>query len=298
MRIGIDLGGTKIEGVVLDGDNRVRGKIRRPTPQADYHEIVTSIAQIITELETMVGARCSVGIGTPGAISPYSGNIKNSNTVVLNGMDLRTDLQALTDRLIYFANDANCMALSESVDGAAEGASSVFGVIIGTGTGGGLVYEGKVITGANAIAGEWGHNPLPYLGSDDQPIAPCYCGKQGCIETYLSGAGFTRLYASLGNTELSAETIAERAEKGEAAAQMTIEIYAKRLARALSTVVNIFDPQIVVLAGGLSNLPGLESLCAEFLPQFVFSDNVCTAIKKARHGDSSGVRGAAWLPPS
>ena len=298
MRIGIDLGGTKIEGVVLDGDNRVRGKIRRPTPQADYHEIVTSIAQIITELETMVGARCSVGIGTPGAISPYSGNIKNSNTVVLNGMDLRADLQALTDRLIYFANDANCMALSESVDGAAEGASSVFGVIIGTGTGGGLVYEGKVITGANAIAGEWGHNPLPYLGSDDQPIAPCYCGKQGCIETYLSGAGFTRLYASLGNTELSAETIAERAEQGEAAAQMTIEIYAKRLARALSTVVNIFDPQIVVLAGGLSNLPGLESLCAEFLPQFVFSDNVCTAIKKARHGDSSGVRGAAWLPPS
>ena len=298
MRIGIDLGGTKIEGVVLDGDNRVRGKIRRPTPQADYHEIVTSIAQIITELETMVGARCSVGIGTPGAISPYSGNIKNSNTVVLNGMDLRTDLQALTDRLIYFANDANCMALSESVDGAAEGASSVFGVIIGTGAGGGLVYEGKVITGANAIAGEWGHNPLPYLGSDDQPIAPCYCGKQGCIETYLSGAGFTRLYASLGNTELSAETIAERAEQGEAAAQMTIEIYAKRLARALSTVVNIFDPQIVVLAGGLSNLPGLESLCAEFLPQFVFSDNVCTAIKKARHGDSSGVRGAAWLPPS
>ncbi len=298
MRIGIDLGGTKIEGVVLDRDNRVREKIRRSTPQADYHAIVTSIAQIITELETKVATHCSVGIGTPGAISPYSGRIKNSNTVVLNGMDLRADLQALTDRAIYFANDANCMTLSESVDGAAEGASSVFGVIIGTGTGGGLVYEGKVITGANAIAGEWGHNPLPYLGPDEQPLAACYCGKQGCIETYLSGAGFSRLYASLGNPKLSAETIVERAEQGEAAAQMAIEIYAKRLARALSSVVNIFDPQVVVLAGGLSNLPGLESLCAEFLPQFVFSDNVCTAIKKAMHGDSSGVRGAAWLPPS
>ena len=298
MRIGIDLGGTKIEGVVLDDDNLIRAKIRRPTPQDDYAAIVRTIAEIIAELELEVGAQCSVGIGTPGAISPFSGGIKNSNTVVLNGKDLRADLEALTARALHFANDANCMALSEAVDGAGEGACSVFGVIIGTGTGGGLVYEGRLITGANAIAGEWGHNPLPHLTPADHPLPMCYCGKQACIETYLSGAGFSRLYASLAKRQLSAELIAQRARSGEGAAEKTIEIYAERLARALSTVINVFDPEVVVLAGGLSNLPGLEQLCAQKLPQFVFSDHVRTSIKKARHGDSSGVRGAAWLAPS
>ncbi|MGR8948093.1 MAG: ROK family protein [Gammaproteobacteria bacterium] len=297
MRIGIDLGGTKIEGVVLDSDNATLAKIRVATPREDYQAIIDTVAQLIAKLESTVGAACSVGIGTPGAISPYSRKMKNSNTVVLNGMDLQNDLELATGKQLYFANDANCLALSESVDGAARGARSVFGVIIGTGTGGGLVYEGQLVSGANAIAGEWGHNPLPYLTTEDRPALRCYCGKSACIETYLSGAGFTRLYERLTGQTLSAADIAARAERREQKALLAIELYAERLARALSTVINVFDPHVVVLAGGLSNLPRLAQLTTLHLPACVFSDHIATIITTAEHGDSSGVRGAAWLPP-
>lgn len=297
MRIGIDLGGTKIEGVVLAADNSILLRRRHPTPQNDYPSIVRSIADLINALEQEVAQVCSVGIGTPGTISPYSGRIKNANTVVLNGKNLAADLEAATGKSLYFANDANCLALSEAVDGAAAGAKSVFGVIIGTGTGGGLVFDGQLIVGANAIAGEWGHNPLPFSDASDRPAVECYCGKTGCIETYLCGAGFVRLHHASGGAENSAEEIADRIRSADARAICTLDRYAQLMARALASVINVFDPEVVVLGGGLSNLPSLVERVTQALPAFVFSDHVATKISRALHGDSSGVRGAAWLPP-
>ena len=297
MRIGIDLGGTKIEGVVLDGHNVVRARLRRPTPQHDYAAIVAAIATLVSDLEAAVATRCTVGIGTPGAISPHSGRMKNSNTVVLNDKDLKADLEKVISRPLYFTNDANCLALSESVDGAAAGARSVFGVIIGTGTGGGLVFDGQVITGANAIAGEWGHNPLPFRTTIDEPCVECYCGKTACIETYLCGAALARLHRFLGGADESAREISLRAQRGEELALVTLDVYAQRLAKALASVINIFDPEVIVFGGGLSNLPSLASSVGRHLPTFVFSDHVATRLEIALHGDSSGVRGAAWLPP-
>ena len=297
MRIGIDLGGTKIEGVVLDEHNIIRARLRRPTPRESYQAIIKLIAEIVADLEREVACVCSVGIGTPGAISPYSGLIKNSNTVVLNGKNLVADLQQTVGKPLFFANDANCLALSESIDGAASGAKSVFGIIIGTGTGGGLVFNRQLIVGANAIAGEWGHNPLPIRSAIEEPCIECYCGKKACIETYLSGAGLSLLYRFHGGADVSAEQIAGKAVCGEQLAIKTLDIYSERLACALSSVVNVFDPEVVVFGGGLSKLPSLTSLVAKHLPKFVFSDHTETQLSVAKHGDSSGVRGAAWLAP-
>ena len=297
MRIGIDLGGTKIEGVVLGADNAVLAQQRHPTPSDSYVAIVNAVAAMVAELEQRVGSECAVGIGMPGAISPHSGCIKNANTVVLNGRNLKADLQTATGKTLYFANDANCLALSESVDGAAAGARSVFAVIIGTGTGGGLVFDGQLVTGINAIAGEWGHNPLPVRETCVAPCIECYCGKRGCIETYLCGAGLSRLYRHLGGRDASALEIAVLARDGDELARVTLAEYAERLASALSSVINIFDPEVVVFGGGLSNLPALTSLVAARLPKYIFSDHVETQLEIAKHGDSSGVRGAAWLAP-
>lgn len=294
MRIGIDLGGTKIEGVVLDDNNQVIHRIRRATPATDYSKILTSIDAMISDLEAEVRQTCSVGIGTPGAISPHSGLLKNSNTTVLNGRHLREDLESLTGRNLFLANDANCFALSEAVDGAASDANIVFGVIIGTGTGGGLVIDGKVLVGANAIAGEWGHNPLPWPDNSDLPTI-CYCGKVGCIETYLSGAGLSRLHTELGGEQLSAEQIAKLVDLNDSLATRALEIYAERFARAVAGVINIIDPNAIVLGGGLSKIKSLPALIEKNLPKFVFTDYLTTRVVTAAHGDSSGVRGAAWL---
>lgn len=296
MRLGVDLGGTKIEGIVLDAENRTVAKQRWSTPAGDYQEILRTLSMVIQTLEQAVGEVCSIGIGMPGAISPHSGLIKNANTVVLNGKNLPRDLGALLGRQIFVANDANCLALSEAVDGAGKGLGSVFAVIIGTGTGGGLVVNGRPLIGNNAIAGEWGHNPLPWP-EDADLAAPCYCGKVGCIETYLCGAGLSRLYAEMGGENISAEQIGERWNCGEPIAAQVIGRYAQRLGRALSSVINIVDPDIVVLGGGLSKIKNLPQLIESVLPSFVFSDHVATKVVLAAHGDSSGVRGAAWLPP-
>ena len=296
MRIGIDLGGTKIEGIVLDADNRPVIKRRWPTPAQNYQQILEAIDKAVRTLEQDVAQSCSVGIGMPGAISPHSGLVKNANTVVLNGRNFTNDLERLLARKIYVANDANCLALSEAVDGAGREAGCVFAVIIGTGTGGGLVVNRQLLVGGNAIAGEWGHNPLPWQ-ENDVSLSPCYCGKLGCIETYLSGAGLARLYVAFGGGNISAEEISERYDFQEELAIKTVETYAHRLGCALSSVINIVDPDIVVLGGGLSQIRNLVQLVESVLPSFVFSDHVATKIVKALHGDSSGVRGAAWLPP-
>jgi fructokinase len=296
MRIGIDLGGTKIEGVVLNDSNETLAKIRRPTPATDYRDILETIASIVIDLETEVGADCSVGVGTPGAISPHSGRLKNANTEVLNGKNLCFDLENILARKVYLANDANCLALSESVDGAARGERCVFAVIVGTGTGGGLVIDRQIMTGANAIAGEWGHNPLPWQDSTEHGVR-CYCGKLGCIETFLSGAGLSRLHSQLGGPEVSAERVASLSQADQVIAAQAIEIYAGQFARALATVINVVDPGVVVVGGGLSKIPNLLQLVESRLQEFVFSDHVSTQLTVALHGDSSGVRGAAWLPP-
>ena len=306
MRIGIDLGGTKLEGVVLNENNETIAKIRRPTPAADYREILEAIRSVVTALEKEAGVDCSVGIGTPGAISPHSGRLKNVNTEVLNGKNLLEDLEIILARRIYLANDANCLALSESVDGAASQAHCVFAVIIGTGTGGGLVINRQVIVGANAISGEWGHNPLPWQQKTEASVQ-CYCGKFGCIETFLSGAGLSRLHAQLGGAKVSAERVASLSladnviAAQEIAAQeiaaKAIEIYVGQFARALASVIKVIDPDVVVLGGGLSKIPFLPKRVESRLPEFVFSDHLSTRVVEATHGDSSGVRGAAWLPP-
>lgn len=294
-RLGVDLGGTKVEGVVLDANNQILAKRRLPTPSADYGQILDTLVALILELEQQVRDRCSVGIGMPGAISPHSGLIKNANTEVLNGENLPKDLEQLLGRKIYAANDANCLALSESVDGAGKGAESVFAVILGTGTGGGLVINGQLMVGANAIAGEWGHNPLPWAEATDIAVR-CYCGKIGCIETYLSGAGLSRLHVTLGGADISAQRVSELYESGDKTAIAAIGLYASRSARALATTINIVDPSVVVLGGGLSKINNLAAAVESKLPEFVFSDHVSTRVVPALHGDSSGVRGAAWLP--
>jgi len=297
MRIGIDLGGTKIEGIVLDTNGDIIARRREPTPHECYADIVARIRDIVAALESVAGQSCTVGVGMPGILSPHSGRVKNSNTRVLNGKALDTDLGAVLERSVRFENDANCFALSEAVDGAARGEFSVFGVIIGTGTGGGLIIGGRVIAGRNAIAGEWGHNPLPWSRGSETPGRRCYCGRRGCLETYLSGAGLAFAYREAGGWQVSAAAIALRAQAGEPRALRALEVYADRLARGLASVINVVDPDVVVLGGGLSNISGLVELTQARVPEYVFSDAVETRILRARHGDSSGVRGAAWLWP-
>jgi fructokinase len=296
-RIGIDLGGTKIEAAVLADDGTVRARRRVPTPRDDYPATLRSIAALVEDLEREMGAPALVGVGMPGTISPATGLVKNANSVWLNGQRLAEDLRRVLPRPIRFANDANCFALSEAVDGAAAGAGAVFGVIVGTGTGGGVVVNGRIWTGPNAIAGEFGHNPLPWPNLDEGPGPQCYCGKTGCIETYLSGPGLSRDHERTTGQSLDAAGIAGRAAAGDAAAEATLRRYEDRMARALATVVNILDPDVVVLGGGLSNLARLYTTVPRLWTRYVFSDRVDTRLVSPRHGDSSGVRGAAWLWP-
>ena len=295
LKIGIDLGGTKTEIIVLDAGGHERLRRRVPTPAKDYEAILATIQRLIQTAERELGAGGSVGIGAPGAVSAAFGGLKNSNTACLNGKPLKQDLERLLDREIRLANDANCFALSEAVDGAGAGAEVVFGVILGTGVGGGIVVGGKIIEGANAIAGEWGHNRLPSADAAELPGPPCYCGRHGCVETWLCGAGLARDHAAQGGGRMSAQAIVADALAGNPAALASLSRYQDRLARSLAQVINILDPQVVVLGGGLSNIDALYAGLAQLLRRHVFSDDVVTRVVKHRHGDSSGARGAAWL---
>jgi predicted NBD/HSP70 family sugar kinase len=295
VRIGIDLGGTKLEGVVLDAGGEIIAKHRRATPTSTCSSIVTAVADVVHTLEAEVGTQCTVGVGTPGAVSPSTGRMKNSNTTCLNGEPLAEQLEAALLRSVRIANDANCFALSEAIDGAGAGAPVVFGVIIGTGTGGGLVVRRRVLVGPNAIAGEWGHNPLPWATDADRPAADCYCGKAGCLETYLSGPGMARDHRAHTGREMTAQQIGEDAAKGDAKARETIRRYTRRLARGLAVVINTVDPDVIVLGGGLSNIEQLYPDVVAALSEWLFSDSVRTRVVPPVHGDASGVRGAAWL---
>jgi fructokinase len=302
MRIGIDVGGTKIEGIALGDGGAVLLRRRVPSPRDNYRDTLSALVDLVASIERETGARGTVGVGIPGAISAASGLVKNANSTWLIGQPLADDLPKLLDRPVRFANDANCFALSEAVDGAAAGAQIVFGVIIGTGTGGGVVVNRRVLEGANAIAGEWGHNPLPAPRAGEWPGPACYCGRTGCIETFLSGPAFERDYAaerrragSETDTRLTAREIAAAACAGDAPAQMVLERYEERLARALGSVINVVDPHVIVLGGGLSNIDRLYESVPQLWAPYVFSDAVTTRLVRAAHGDSSGVRGAAWL---
>lgn len=292
LRLGIDLGGTKTEIIALEGsDERLRQRL--PTPQGDYPATLQTIVRLVREAEQQLGARGSVGIGIPGTRSPDHGRIKNANSTCLIGQDLQGDLQRLLQRPVRLANDADCFALSEASDGAGAGADSVFGVILGTGVGGGIVIHGRLLAGPNAIAGEWGHNALPWRTPADGPARRCYCGLDDCIETFLSGPG----WAARSALGLNAADLARLAHDGEPAAAQALNTYCEQLARALASVINVIDPQVIVLGGGLSNIPALYQRVPPLLVRHVFSDQVNTRLVQARHGDSSGVRGAAWLWP-
>ncbi len=298
MRIGVDLGGTKIEAAALDDEGRLLLRRRVPTPAGDYPATIAAIAGLVAALEAELGARGSVGVATPGALSPATGLIKNANSTCLNGQRLDKDLAAALDRPVRLANDANCFALSEAVDGAAAGAATVFGVILGTGVGGGVVVHGRGLTGPNAIAGEWGHNPLPWPASGETPGPRCYCGRAGCIETFLSGPGLAADHRRATGTDVAAEEIVAAAACGDAGAEATMTRYEDRLARGLASVINLLDPDIIVLGGGLSGIARLYERVPRLWRRYVFSDAVATRLVPPRHGDSSGVRGAAWLWPS
>jgi len=294
LRIGIDLGGTKTEGIVMDVNGQILVRERRATPQADgYEAILGTIRDLALDLERRAGTSCTIGLGTPGAISTKTGFLKNSNTVCLNGQPVKQDLEKLLAREIRIANDANCFALSEALDGAAQGEPVVFGVILGTGVGGGIVVNGRLLEGAQHIAGEWGHNVL----EPDGP--PCYCGKRGCVETFLSGPGLARDFALQGgNTALDARAIAAAAEHGDTLAEAAMQRYLDRFGRALSVVINILDPDAIVLGGGMSNIARLYTDGRTCVGYHVFNDELRTRILPNLHGDSSGVRGAAqlWIP--
>jgi fructokinase len=297
IRIGIDLGGTKIEGIALSADGRVAAGRRIATPREDYDGTVRAIAELVAALEADAGSRGTVGVGMPGAISPATGLVKNANSTWLIGKPLHVDLERALGRGVRLANDANCFALSEACDGAAAGAAVVFGVIVGTGTGGGIAVRQQVITGPNAIAGEWGHNPLPWPEPEELPGEPCYCGRSGCIETFLSGPGLARDHARVTGVRVGSEQIAALAAAGDRQAEATLRRYEHRMARALASIINVLDPDVIVLGGGLSKLARLYvNVPAQWAP-WVFSDRVDTRLAAPRHGDASGVRGAAWLWP-
>lgn len=295
MRIGVDLGGTKIEIVALADDGRDLLRRRIPTPQGDYMATVMAVAGLVETVENELGRQGSVGIGIPGAESLASGLIKNANSTCLIGKPLRRDLQAVLQRPVRLANDANCFALSEAIDGSGRETEVVFGVILGTGVGGGIVVNRQVLTGANGIAGEWGHNPLPLPGTADLPLPPCYCGRQGCIETYLSGPALAADHLAHTGERLAAAAIETGAAGGDAACEATLQRYEARLGRALAGVINLLDPQVIVLGGGLSNMTRLYRNLPGACAPHVFSDTCATRIVPPSHGDSSGVRGAAWL---
>ncbi len=293
--LGIDLGGTKIEIIALDEVGTVLLRRRRPTPKGDYEGTLEALRDLIAETEFELGAKGTIGFGTPGAISPATGLLKNANSTWLNGRAFDRDLRDFLGREIAIANDADCLALSEATDGAAAGASSVFCVIIGTGVGGGLVIRGHPLAGPNAIAGEWGHNPLPWPRSNELPGPSCYCGLTGCIETWLSGPGMAKDHLTVTGKQVDPPAIVKAAEAGDEEAEATLGRYEDRLARGLSTVINLIDPDVIVLGGGLSKLTRLYDNVPNIWKRYVFSDTVATALRAPVHGDSSGVRGAAWL---
>ncbi len=295
LRIGIDLGGTKIEIIALDPDGREVLRRRVATPSGDYAATLAAVAGLVNRAEGELAARASIGIGTPGAVSLATGLLKNANSTCLNGRPVKQDIEALLGREVRIANDANCFALSEAVDGAGRDAQVVFGVILGTGVGGGIVMSRRVHVGANAIAGEWGHNPLPLPRAEDLPLPGCYCGRPGCIECYLSGPGMAKLHAAATGSGLSPPEIVAAAAAGDAGAERSMRLYEDRLARSLAGVINIVDPDVIVLGGGMSNIERLYANVPRLWAPCVFSDRVVTRLARNRHGDSSGVRGAAWL---
>jgi len=297
IRIGIDLGGTKIEVLALGPSGEELARVRTATPKG-YEETLEALAALVDRVEQESGGTGPVGVGMPGTISPATGLVKNANSTWLIGHPLDRDLATRLGRPVRLMNDANCFALSEASDGAGAGADMVFGVILGTGVGGGIVYGGEPWVGAQLVAGEWGHNPLPWPGDDERPGPACYCGKPGCVETFVSGPGMERDHREATGRQRTTREIVDAWQSGDAEAAATYGRYLDRLTRALATVVNVLDPDVVVLGGGMSNLPGLAEDVQSSLAPWVFTDEVRTRVVKNRHGDSSGVRGAAWLWPA
>ncbi|EMM0379113.1 fructokinase [Pluralibacter gergoviae] len=300
MRIGIDLGGTKTEVIALSDRGEALYRHRLPTPRDDYRQTIEVIARLVEAAEKETGQRGSVGIGIPGAISPFSGRVKNANSTWLNGQPFDKDLSRRLDREVRIANDANCLAVSEAVDGAAAGAQTVFAVIIGTGCGAGVALGGRAHIGGNATAGEWGHNPLPWMDADElryREEVPCYCGRQGCIESFISGTGFATDYQRLSGQAREGSEIIRLADEQDPLAGLALTRYELRLAKSLAHVINILDPEVIVLGGGMSNVDRLYKTVPPLIKQFVFGGECETPVRKAVHGDSSGVRGAAWLWP-
>ncbi|AJC67367.1 MULTISPECIES: fructokinase [Dickeya] len=300
MRIGIDLGGTKIEVIALTNDGEEAFRYRVATPRHDYRQTLLAIANLVEMAEQATGQGGSVGIGIPGTLSPVTGLVKNANSVWLNQQPLDQDLAQRLGRPVRVANDANCFAVSEAVDGAAAGASKVFAVIIGTGCGAGMALDGRVHSGRNGVAGEWGHNPLPWMDEDewrDQQAMPCYCGRTGCIETFISGTGFGMDYQRLSGHARHGHEIIALAEQGDRLAEQALQRYEQRLAKSLAHIVNVLDPDVIVLGGGMSNVKRLYDTVPALLKQWVFGGECDTPVRQAMHGDSSGVRGAAWLWP-
>jgi len=295
LRLGLDLGGTKTEIAALNAEGQIVYRERVASPRGDYPATLETIRNLVLSAEVELGAKGTVGLAMPGAISPATGLVKNANSTWLNGKPFDRDLEQALERPVRLANDANCFALSEAVDGAGADARVVFGVIAGTGIGGGIVVDRKLLTGPNAIAGEWGHNPLPWPTPDELPGPSCYCGKRGCNETWLSGPALGRIYAEMTGALLQPPQIAERAANGEKQAVALFESWLDRFARALASIVNILDPDVIVLGGGLSNMAALKRDLNQRIAPYVFSDRADTTIRNAVHGDSSGVRGAAWL---
>ena len=296
MRIGIDLGGTKIEGIALANDGAELARMRIVTPKS-YDRSIEAIASLVHDLESRVHATGTVGVGIPGAIVPATGVVKNANSTWLIGEPLARDLATRLARPVRIMNDANCFAISEATDGAGAGGGVVFGVILGTGVGGGIVIDRAIHLGPNLIAGEWGHNPLPWMQPDESPGPPCYCGKRGCVETFLSGPGLERDHETTTGHALRTREIVHAASTGDSEAGATLRIYHDRLARALAALINVLDPDVIVLGGGMSNLPDLAPSVSAQLPRYVFSNTVETRVVRNAHGDASGVRGAAWLWP-
>lgn len=294
MRCGLDLGGTKIEAIILDDAGEIIWRQRQPTPSADYAEILDTLSTIVARADAEAGCQLSVGIGMPGSISPLTGRVRNSNTLCLNDQPIHQDLQQRLNRDVRVANDANCFALSEAVDGAGQGANSVFGVILGTGCGGGFVFNQKLQNGANVIGGEWGHNPLAAPTADELPGPDCYCGRRGCNEVWISGSGFARDHLAVTGENLTAEAIMAA---GTPQAEASFERLCDRIARALGAVINIVDPEAIVLGGGLSNIEAIYQRVPELWGAYIFSDVIETKLLPNKHGDASGVRGAAWLWP-
>lgn len=298
LRIGIDLGGTKTEGIVLDPEGATLARRRIPSPRGDYDATVRAIVDLVATLEAEAGVPAGtarVGVGIPGAISPATGLVKNANSTWIVGHPFDRDLAAALGRPVRVQNDANCLAVSEAADGAGAGARVVFAAILGTGCGAGVVVDGRVLTGRNAIAGEWGHNPLPWPADDELPGPPCYCGKHGCLETWISGPAFAADHLRHTGDALPAEQVAARAAAGDARAGASLGRLVDRIARGLATVVNVLDPDVVVLGGGLSNVEALYPALPAAIQRYAFSDRVDTPVRRAVHGDASGVRGAAWL---